>query len=191
MYMDTSSTFAAPFHSAGDMFFSESQNRLCFSPSMGLNSPLLPIAGSHLTMSYPGSPSFSNPFPLTSPQRSGGLRLTPSAFNTMFSPNRSRTHCLEEKGDSIRQRLQYVGMIDDPIVVSGSFVSQPCTPVKRPNKHKGNDLYEKIKTPMRLQYRLKQQCGRRKPFLLRSPIRAFRKADATLKEKLSRFAFVC
>ena len=109
----------------------------------------------------------------------------------MFSPNRSRTHCLEEKGESIRQRLQYVGMIDDPIVVSGSFVSQPCTPVKRPNKQKGNDLYEKIKTPMRLQYRLKQQCGRRKPFLLRSPIRAFRKADATLKEKLSRFAFVC
>lgn len=157
----------------------------CYSPLLGMDSPLLPLSASPYDF-YSFSSGFATAPPSVS-HPSGGVRLSPSEFNSRFSPHAEKCFRLEGRGEMIRKRLQYVGMIDDPIVVSNTFISQPCTPIRKSKDwRETKDMYDRTKTPMRLQYRLKQQCGHRKPFLLRSPVRSLRNVEIMRNGKLSR-----
>lgn len=186
MYMDLSTTYSSHIPLAASIALPTLPESACYSPLLGINSPFLPLPGSPYDI-YPVSPGFPIAPPSLS-HPSGGLRLSPSEFNSRFSPHSEKCFRLEGRGEMIRKRLQYVGMIDDPIVVSDTFISQPCTPIRKTKEwREKKDMYERTKTPMRLQYRLKQQYGHRKPFLLRSPVRSLRNVEIMRNGKLSKY----
>lgn len=186
MYMDLSTSYSSRIQLKEGIALPILDESSCYSPLLGVDSPVLPLSASP-TDYYTGSSGHATAPPSVS-HSSGGVRLSPSEFNSRFSPHAEKRFRLEGKGDMIRKRLQYVGMIDDPIVVSDTFVSQPCTPVRKTKEWKETkDMYDQTKTPMRLQYRLKQQCGHRKPFLLRSPVRSLRNVEIMRNGKLSTY----
>ena len=142
--------------------------------------------------SYPTSPSFTAfyPHPPTLRQPSGGHYLSPSDFNRMFSSNEIKNVRLNGRGESIRKRLKYVGMVDDNLVVKDSVVTKSRSVELRPTtkaKLESTECKDEGTPPAKLQYKLKNNVA--KPVLLKSPVRGMRNAELTRKGKLSRCDF--
>ena len=123
---------------------------------------------------YPVSPTIPSNFPSSLHAQSKGCqRLTASKFNELFSDASLTKSRLSHDIKQIKNRLLYCGTVESMPNSTHYSSSLPTTPLRhadRMDRTNAPDIHDLTATPMRLQYRLKQQFRHHKTIRLQSPI---------------------
>ena len=167
MYVGLSPSFSTHFLSSSNIAIPSLQDYSYFSPFMNASSPTLNLTSNRFLYGSPSTPSSPSAPQSRIPKvkQHSSMRLSAARFNGIFSSESDGHTRLTRSAKAIKKNLQYFG----------TFGMPPCTPLRHPPSI--DDPPMMSVTPMRLQYRLKQQMGRHRAILLRSPDRTQQTAE--------------
>ena len=177
MYVGLSPSFSTHFLSSSNIAIPSLQDYSYFSPFMNASSPTLNMTSSRFLYSSPSTPSSPSAPQSRIPKvkQHSSMRLSAARCNGIFSSESDGHTRLTRTAKAIKKNLQYFGTFGMPLEAANTSSSLPCTPLRHPPSI--DDPPMMSVTPMRLQYRLKQQMGRHRAILLRSPDRTQQTAE--------------
>ncbi|KAK8832448.1 hypothetical protein WA577_002922 [Blastocystis sp. JDR] len=177
MYVGLSPSFSTHFLSSSNIAIPSLQDYSYFSPFMNASSPTLNMTSSRFLYGSPSTPSSPSAPQSRIPKvkQHSSMRLSAARFNGIFSSESDGHTRLTRSAKAIKKNLQYFGTFGMPLEAANTSSSLPCTPLRHPPSI--DDPPMMSVTPMRLQYRLKQQMGRHRAILLRSPDRTQQTAE--------------